>query len=73
METAETLRLHVTHSESGEAPQGVQVGIPVISLVDHAVLLVPPSVLSQETLQVPAVVIVANDQVGVLVRWPGAR
>ena len=57
----QALRVPVIHPESDQVPQRVQVNIPVISLVDHTILIILPCILSQETLQIPAIVIVAKD------------
>ena len=61
VEPAKAFPVSVSHPESGKVSQRVEVSIPVVSLMDHTVLLVLPSVLPQETLQIPAVVIVATD------------
>ena len=46
----------------------MQVSVAVVVLMDHAGLIVPLSVFPQKRLQVPAVILLAEDQVRVLVR-----
>lgn len=51
----------------------MQVSIPVVALMEKAVLIVLPSIFPKKALEIPTVVIVAKEQIGVLLGPTAAR